>query len=248
MVYWVWLAVVERFVGFVERYPDYMYVDNCWHFDGRFPEHKYFVFIEEIGPINPEGIMRPDERPFGDNILNETLRDRSWRIRASGIKTQDFYENMSEFEVLDHDNVTDDQRRRRKNHLNELFGVTTLPIVDIYLGSEDAFLQYSRDNINPGAWYFVGVGQPSDIGIPVFIGAAELPSDLYIDGSLLLFMDIIPGVESRLRDIFSLVHIPDADFGEDTGGSTEPLPPEPGVGPEPNRSAKADLNLSQAGT
>ncbi len=204
----------------------------------------YYVFVEEVGPINPDGIMRPDERPFDNNIINETLRDRSWRIRASGIKVEEFQQNMSEFAVLDHDNVTDNQRRQRKTQLNEVFDGKPLPILDIYIGSKDADYQYYRNTINPGAWYFVGVRQPSDTGIPIFIGAPELSADQYIQGSLVL-LDTVPLLtEYSLRDIFSLVHIPDADFGEDTGGSTEPLPPEPGVGPEPGRSEQPDLDPS----
>ncbi|MBS1086678.1 hypothetical protein [Gluconobacter sphaericus] len=204
----------------------------------------YYVFVEEAGPINPEGILRPDERPFDDNIINETLRDRSWRVRASGIKVKEFNQNVSRFDVLDHDNVTDDQRGQRKAHLNEVFGGATLPILDTYIGPKDEGYQYYRNIINLGAWYVLFVGQTSDIEIPIFIGSPELSADLYIQGSLLLFDAVPLPIEYQLRDIFSLVHIPDADFGEDTGGSPEPLPPEPGVGPEPGRSEQPDLDPS----
>lgn len=195
---------------------------------------EYYVFVEDAGPANPEGLMGPDEKPIDKNIFVEELSHRSWRIRASGIDAAKFRESTETFEVLDHDNVTNDERKRRKDQLNEVFGEQPLPIFDLYLGSRDADYQYLRDILVPGAWYLVVVRKrsPGEVALPIFVGAPELPRGLYMPGAL-EFLDAVPlPIEYRLRDIFSMVHISDAEFGEETGGEGEPLPPEPDVGPE----------------
>lgn len=198
---------------------------------------EYYVFVEEVGPANPEGMMRPDEKPFDENIMVEELSDRSWRIRASGIDAAKFRESAGAFEELDHDNVTDGERRRRKDQLNEVFGEQPLPIFDLYLGPKDADYQYLRGILVPGAWYWVVVRKwsPEEDALPIFVGAPELPDSPYMPGAL-GYVDAVPlPFEYRLRDIFSLVHISDAEFGEETGGEGEPLPPDPDVGPELSR-------------
>lgn len=203
------------------------------HIADRVGGSEYYVFVEEAGPANPEGLMGPDENPIDKNVFVEELSHRSWRIRASGIDAAKFRQSADTFEELDHDNVTDGERRRRRDQLNEVFGEQPLPIFDLYLGPKDADYQYLRDILVPGAWYWVVVRQwsPGEFALPIFVGAPELPGGLYMPGALEL-VDAVPlPIEYRLRDIFSLVHISDAEFGEETGGEGEPLPPEPD-GPE----------------
>lgn len=219
----------------------YHYLSWPWRFQEYVAEHlggsEYYVFVEEVGPANPEGMMGPDEKPFDKNIMVEELSDRSWRIRASGIDAAKFRESADTFEELDHDNVTDGERRRRKDQLNEVFGEQPLPILDLYLGAKDTDYQYLRDILVPGAWYWVAVRKrsPGEDALPIFVGAPELPGGPYMPGAL-EFVDAVPlPIEYRLRDIFSLVHISDAEFGEETGGEGEPLPPEPDAGPELGR-------------
>ena len=209
-----------------------------WLFHGYLVEHmggsEYYVFVEEAGPVNPEGLMGPDEKPIDEHILVEQLHDRSWRIRASGIEGVKFRQSMDAFEELDHDNVTDGERTLRRNQLNEVFGEQPLPIFDLYIGSKDEDYRYLRDILVSGTWYWMVVKtrSPDDVGLPIFVGAPELPGEPYMPGTL-QFVDAVPlPIEYRLRDIFSLVHISDAQFGEETGGEGEPIPPEPDAGPE----------------
>lgn len=194
----------------------------------------FYVFVEESGAVNPEGLMGPDEKAIAGDVFNDALSARSWRIRASGIDAEKFHESLPFFEALDHDNVTDGQRSQRRDNLNEAFGEQPLPIFDLYLGRDDTNYQFLRDIVAPGGWYWIVIRKRSegDAGLPIFVGAPELPAGPYLPGTL-EFLEIVPlAIEYRLRDIFSLVHISDAEFGEEAGGEGEPAPPEPDVGPE----------------
>ena len=127
-----------------------------------------------------------------------------------------------------------EQRRQRKDQLNDAFGERPLPIFDLYVGEEDEEYQFLKAVLVPGAWYWIVVKKRSvdDTGPPILVGAPELPAGPYAPGTL-AFIETVPlSIEYRLRDIFSLVHITDAEFGAETGGEGEPLPPEPDVEPD----------------
>lgn len=194
----------------------------------------FYVFVEESGPVTFEGLTRPDEVPIAENVLMDTLGMRTWRIRASGVDAARFHGSMTDFEELDHDGVTGAQRQRRKAQLNDAFGEEPLPIFDLYVGEKDEDFQFLRAILVPGAWYWIVVKErsPGDVGLPIFVGAPELPVSPYVPGTL-EFLETVPlSIEYRLRDIFSLVHVSDAEFGEETGGEGEPLPREPDDGPD----------------
>lgn len=207
------------------------------HADGS----EYYVFVEEAGPANPEGLMGPDEKPIDKNVFIENLSDRSWRVRASGIEAAKFRQSADTFEELDHDNVTDGERRRRRDQLNEVFGEQPLPIFDLYMGSKDADYHYLRDILVPGAWYWMVVRtrSPGEFALPIFVGAPELPGGPYMPGTLELVEAAPLSIEYRLRDIFSLIHISDAELEEGTGGEGEPPSPEPDLGPELGKEEQA---------
>lgn len=201
----------------------------------------FFIFVEESGPVAPEGLTGPDDRPFDADVHFEAVSMRSWRIRASGIDAKKFLVSAAEFEELDHDDVSGDQRLRRRDQLNALYGEQPLPIFDLYFGDKDKNYQFLRAIVVPGAWYWIVVRRRSigDPGLPIFIGAPELAAGAFMPGTL-EFLEAVPLlIEYRLRDIFSLIHVPDAAFGEESGGEGEPLTPAPSGGRDERYEAPA---------
>ena len=202
--------------------PPWPYPDDIWSLA---QDSDYFVFMEEAISVAVEGLLRPD----GEPISRETaLGKRPWRFRSSGIQVWKFLEVIDRIEPLDHDNVTDDQRRRRRTQLIEQLGVEPLPLFDLYADEEDESLPFLRGSLIPGAWYWIGVRRriTEDGRLPVFVGAAELAPGPYLPGALEFLEAVPPYLEYRLRDIFSLVHV--SDFGsEEAGGEAAPPPDTP---------------------
>ncbi len=214
------------------------YLSFWWGYPEFVAEHvegeAFFVFVEESGPVAPEGLVGPDDRPFDTEVHFEAVSMRSWRIRASGIDAVKFLVSSADFEELDHDDVSGDQRLRRRDQLNVSYSEQPLPIFDLYVGEKDRDYQFLRLIIVPGAWCLIVVRKRSegDAGLPIFIGAPELAVGVFMPGTL-EFLEAVPlSIEYRLRDIFSLIHVSDAEFGEETSGEGEPLPMDPSDGRE----------------
>jgi len=193
-------------------------------------DSDHFVFVEEAVSVTPEGLLSPDGQPISAGIVGGK---RPWRFRSSGIQVHKFIEVVNQFEALDHDNITNEQRQRRRGQLVEMFGDTTLPLFDLYADETSEDLLFLRGTLTPGSWYWIGVRERTreDDRLPVFVGATELVPSLYQPGSLEFIDRIPPYLEYRLRDIFSLAHISDVGFEED-GGEAAPPPDKPRDEPE----------------
>lgn len=206
------------------------FMDYPWYFHKLSEDGDYFVFVEESISVTFEGLLRPD----GEPISRETaLGKRPWRFRSSGIQVRKFLDVIDRIEPLDHDNVTADQRRRRRTQLIEQLGDEPLPLFDLYADEENEILPFLRGSIAAGGWYWIGVRRrvAEDDRLPVFVGATELPPGPYMPGALEFLEAVPPYLEYRLRDIFSLVHV--SDFGSDeAGGEAAPPPYKPHDEPE----------------
>jgi len=211
----------------------------------RFVAHgsDHFVFVEEAVSVAPDGLLRPDGEPISPKLV---FGKRPWRFRSSGIQTRKFLDVVDQFDLLDHDKITDEQRRRRRGQLVEAFGGTPLPLFDLYADETSEDLLFLRGSLTLGSWYWIGVRERTldDDRLPVFVGAAELPPGPYQPGSLEFIDRIPPYLEYRLRDIFSLAHISDAGF-EEAGGESAPPPDKPRGEPEDTdwftRATKTDF-------
>ena len=201
----------------------------AWYDPRHFPDfirkNEYFVFVEDVALVSSESLLRPDGLPIsGDTYLGS----RPWRFRASGIRAREFLDVMERIDEVDHDTVTDGQRRFRREQLIEELGPVELPLFDIYVDDSDEDLPFLRSSLVPGAWYWIGVQQrfEGDESLAVFVGAEELAPGPYLPGSL-AFLEAVPlYIEYRLRDIFSLVHVPDLGL-EEAGGEVAPPPGDP---------------------
>lgn len=174
--------------------------------------------------IAAEGLLSPDGTELGRDAIRG---ERLWRFRASGIDVGRFLDVMDRFETLDHDTVTADQRAHRRDQLIEHFGGRPLPLFDLYVNDEREELPFLLAALVPGTWYFVVVEQrdDDDARLPIFVGAPGLDPGPYRPGSLQMLDAVPPYIEYRLRDIFSLVHVPDAGL-ERVGGATPPHSPD----------------------
>jgi hypothetical protein len=187
-------------------------------------DEGYFIFVEEAALVAAEDLLAPDGLAIASDVI---LGERLWRFRASGVASGQFLDVMGGFEPLDHDTVTDDQRVQRRNQLVEAFGRRPLPLFDLYVMNGHDELPFLQAMLVPGTWYFITVDRRADADerLAIFVGAPDLDPGPYAPGSLDLLEAVPPFIEYRLRDVFSLVHVPDAGM-ERTGGATPPHSPD----------------------
>lgn len=216
-----------------------------WQHPGYFRdligESEFFIFVEDVARVASEGLLRPDGLPISGDAH---LGSRPWRFRSSGIRVREFLDVMERIDEVDHDTVTDGQRRRRREQLIEGLSPVELPIFDIYVDDNDEDVPFLRSSFVPGAWYWIGVQQrfEGDGALIVFVGAEELAPGPYLPGSLAFLEAVPPYLEYRLRDIFSLVHIPDLGL-EEAGGEIAPPPGDPRGGPKGAEWSPGTLEL-----
>ena len=146
--------------------------------------------------------------------------------------------------ALESDEITAPQRARRRDTLTELFGEVPIPVIDLYLSQHNPHLRLMRRALQPATWHLLRVREsdPAQTEMPVFVGEPEpgRPGVELAGGALADMFPIQPWIEDRLRDIFSLRHLPDADLtGEDDGGLAPAQPPDrPPPGPDPALAAE----------
>ena len=201
---------------------------SFWHdYAGHF---GYFAFVEEVAsPNNPDAFEGPDgER----RALPEGAGHKPVRFRLAGVQTRAFIDIIERFEELDPDTVSAEQRSRRSVMLNELVRPLPIPLIDVFVPSEGDELVWLRSLLRPGSWHAILIveGGSSTGGPSVLVGAPELPLDDSYDGRISLIGPVPLQYLRRLKDIFSLIHISDADFGIEGEGGAEPTPPEPDDG------------------
>lgn len=194
----------------------------------------YFAFVEDV-EIVPAG-----QRQYvaSGDLAGDPLGDVELEhVRFSAILVDRFLALAPLVDPVDPDNAGFEQRSRRKEQLQGVLEGVALPVFDLFihpdaktaLGIEPAF----------GDWCLLGYASASDDeGISLYVtdpDDGERPTTTRADLSLLAQAPEF--WQNRLRDIFSLVHIPDADFGEIERGDGSPVPNNP-IAP---RFEEADL-------
>lgn len=209
-------------------------IDNAQGLSDEF--RVYFSFVEgwtDHGlPHENEKASKvmdaPDEsskhRPYWLSFLPD-------RCRMSGIRTSEFLRAEPQFEVLDPETVTLEQRARRKGMLVEMFGWRPIPVIDLFSTRNHPQLPEAGELLElllEGNWKLLILRRSGEAerDLPVWLsdpdpGINEPLSRWWLDAILPVPVEI----EARLRDIFSLIHIPDAGAGG--GDGTVPITPDP---------------------
>lgn len=195
----------------------------------------YFAFVEDVSRLTQlEAAEGPDGKPLDDLVWQ--TGDSPLRFRLAAMRTRDFGKIVDRFDVLDHENVEDSDRRRRREQLRESVADLPIPIMDIYADEGGEAAYWLRGVLRAGSWHFVEVLENEFIESypPIVIGDPDL-GGATLRGSLGFLSQVFPNYLVRLQDIFSLVHIPDAQFGTEEGefGATPP-----GGGPDDSRGGK----------
>lgn len=193
----------------------------------------YFAFVEEVETIPA------DQRVYassGLQIGTPASGVELDHVRFSAILVDRFLPLAGQIDPVDPDNAGPEQRVRRKEQLRDALEGVALPVLDLFidpdarraLGIELAF----------GDWCLLGLDSPpDDEGFLIYVtdpDDGERPT--MTRGGLSLVAQAPEFWKNRLRDIFSLVHIPDADFDETERGGGNPVPNTP-ISP---RLAEAD--------
>lgn len=197
----------------------------------------YFAYLEEPAHrLRGGDIEGPDGAPLRERP--QILSRDCFRARFSGIRAADFARMLELVERLPSGDLADAQRERRRAQLGRAFEQFPVPVIDLIWAAPDAAgrqrwrgrpLRHS-----PGRWFELRAarGEAASASRPVLIGEPEdgRPIDDFAAGQLVSIRLASPALTEALRDIFSLAHIGDADFGEEP---EEPgaAPPDDGGGP-----------------
>ncbi|WP_294235173.1 hypothetical protein [uncultured Sphingomonas sp.] len=212
----------------------------------------YFAFLEDVSTFDakfdPDG---PDGEPLRErpDILSEAFA----RARFSGLRVGDLAYLMEYVGALPDVDITEAQRIRRREELNRAFESIALPVIDIYsAGSVEPLRYHWRGRLrrpSPGVWFRILAvrGGAVTSHTPVFVGESEFdrPRDDFGSGRLVALRRAEPQAIRFLRNIFTLDHLPDADFDEDTDGPGSGSPPDGGAPPAPDE-ARTTQNLQTA--
>lgn len=184
----------------------------------------YFAYLEAGEELGEGPLFGPSGELRAEPPLMEAL-DR--RLRFSCVDARIFRRREGGFERLAQ-RPSRLQRRRRRRQLLEAFGEAELPIVDI-LFREGRFGETNFDALL-ATWWVIGL----DFSEPPTDGVFCLAGDPWgetedLTARLAWFRRVRPAMESRLRDVFSLAHVPDVGEEEDgpEGEPVEPLDPSP---------------------
>jgi len=204
--------------------------------DWRESPKRYFAFVEDVESILPGTIAYGlDDRPLDSAPGHVSLR----HVRFSAILTDQFFPIAERIEPINPSRVTLEDRRRRGDQLRETLEDVPLPVLDLFIHPE----RREMSDVRPafGNWWVLGLSfdQPSDGDIGVYVTDPEESERPTIRGVLSLLAPASAFWQARLRDIFSLVHIPDADFGttDRNEGSPAPTPP---LAPRMEEAAQAE--------
>lgn len=183
------------------------------------PHHRhYFAFVEDVSELEGDVIDGPDGRP-----LDDVVRPLApVRIRLSGITVEAFDRLFGDFEPIEAIDPTDEQRAQRRRAWRELREAPRLPVIDLLLGRHSPLYRSLDRQLVAGSWWLLLMGSPRSRRRPVvYLGAPELPEPVE-RRSLRSIRHVADADRVRLTDIFSLVHVGDADFGPPGEGGTEP--------------------------
>lgn len=192
-------------------------------------EQHYFAFVDDVAPMSN---AVPIDAPDGGILktANPVLEQRPVRFRMSGIEVRHFLETMGEFEELDEAQITLAQRQQRREQLIAFYDGAAVPVIDVYASPKQEAFDLMRRTLVPSSWHYVIFRQGGEAVAdqPVFLGEpyAQYPRE-FAPGELQALLRVPWNIEARLRDVFSLNHVPDAEIDERDidDGSAAPTPP-----------------------
>lgn len=213
------------------------------------PTITYLAYLEEMATMSPglavegpgNGELRPRPVIFEQKFV---------RARFSGIRATLFEEMMEVVGLFRGEEISAGQRRQRRAALREAFQRYPIPVIDLFWSAGDPAARERRRTMRLHHWFelHVSSGEAERAIEPVFMGEpdAERPAEAEFEsGRLIGLRALSPREEEPLRDIFSLIHVPDADFGEDPEGSSGTPPPDDDDGSEGAAVAVALINEEQ---
>ena len=216
----------------------------------RAGERVHFVFVEGVEEIeNPAALEAPDSTTIAGE--HEVFKDQPVRFRTSGPEATAFLNSMNRFEESNSEDPDDAWRERRLKQLTAFFGMTPVPIIDIYVARPDKDYRAVRQTLIPGSWHiavFNTSGAAKGEKLVLFGGPEFRPEERVRWGILRTLSPVAPPIELKLRDVFSLNHVKDSDLGPETddGGPSGPPPTPKGI-LEGLRGARRDRHLGEDG-
>lgn len=210
------------------------------HPDYWFRGDVFFAFVEENGELPNTGAGEVPKAFLAE------IGERPIRVRVSAVRAWDFLEIMDRFEVLDPATVTDDQRDTRRDLLRETLDRVPLPLIDVIAPSEGLASVWLRPMARTATWVMIvlNVDAPADESLRALIvdpdEAGGEPRATRMSG-----LTIVPiPIELRLKDIFSLIHLHDADFDHREGGAMPSIAPPPD-GPDDDKGDRRKPHVKQ---
>jgi hypothetical protein len=181
--------------------------------------------------------------PGGEPIDSwQLVSKRVLEVRLCGFNANRFLATMGEFEDLSEGVPSSTQRENRRIMLNQLYESDATPGLHLYIADSErifeADVRYSL--FAPGQWLEIEMSplpasKPAPIVFldqPLTAGSGNVPLALTA-------INLIPiEVVRKLRDIFSLAHVPDADFTERENGAGPGTPIIPPKLPAPTQQAQ----------
>lgn len=170
----------------------------------------YFVYIEEAHVLTQPDGARLDG-PLGESVRRPD--ETHTRIRTAGVRALPFVDLMHVVTPLGAE-ISRVERERRGAELRELLRELPVVLIDLLLSRYWADQPWAQ-LLAPGTWHVLGVsyGSHRPDSVQVLVGDPDGARDTESRPASAEFMlPPIPELELRLRDIFSLKHVPDADF------------------------------------
>jgi hypothetical protein len=191
----------------------------------------YLAYLEEMATMYPDtaleapglGALRP--RPA-------ILAGKFVRARFSGIRAS-LFDEMKEIVGPARDGIlTADKGQQRRAALQDAFRRFPIPVIDLFWSGDDVAARRRRERtMRLHHWFQLDLspGAAESAREPVFLGEPDAgrPADQEFEsGQLLGLRALSSDEEEPLRDIFSLAHVPDADFDEGPEGPAGGPPPD----------------------
>lgn len=197
----------------------------------------YLAYLEEMATMYPDTAV---EAPgLGALVPRPAILGRKFvRARFSGIRAS-LFDEMKEVVGLAGDGLlSGGARQQRRSALRDGFRRFPIPIIDLFWAGDDPVARSRRERtMRLHHWFQLAVtpGEAEGAREPIFMGEPEAgrPAEPNFEsGRLIGLRALSPREEEPLRDIFSLAHVPDADFDEGPEGPSGAPPPDDSDGPE----------------
>lgn len=193
----------------------------------------FLAFLEEIARVSPRSaLLHPGGGPLVPH--SDVLDRRCFRATFSGFRRglfSKFEEHVRPSELSELAGVDAEERRAG---LVRAFEGLPVPIVQVFWSEHGRWPSPSR-KLLVNRWFELSIYRPFEEAgeFPVYLGEpdpVETVEEL-TEGQLVNWRRVDPRLEARLRDVFSLKHLPSADIGPADEGPAGPPPPD-GPGPE----------------